>query len=152
MVPRPEKAVRVIGFDDAPFARSDAEVNIAGVVCSNTRFEGMLWGTVGRDGLDATEVIIAMLRRSKYHPQLHAVLLDGIAGGGLNVVDLPLLSQELALPCIAVMRKEPDLEAMIAVVKRLPHADQREMDDALAGVLVRKQSDLWRRCHHTPAD
>ena len=125
MIPGPEKSLRVIGFDDAPFQRSDVDVNLSGVVCSTTRFEGMLWGRATRDGFDATEVISRMVLESKYHEQLHAVLLDGIAIGGLNVIDLPLLSERLALPCIAVMRKEPDLGAMRSVIERLPDPDRR---------------------------
>lgn len=125
MIPGPEKSVRVIGFDDAPFERSDSLINLSGVVCSNTRFEGMLWGTATRDGFDATDVIIEMVKPSKFHPQLHALLIDGIAIGGLNLVDLPRLAYELALPCIAVMRKEPDLVAMKKVIGNLPDPEKR---------------------------
>ncbi|MEM8675903.1 MAG: DUF99 family protein, partial [Cyanobacteria bacterium P01_G01_bin.67] len=42
---RQQKQIRVIGFDDAPFERGQTEkVNLAGIVCANTRFEGMVWG------------------------------------------------------------------------------------------------------------
>jgi len=53
------------------------------------------------------------------------VLLDGIAFGGLNVVDLPTLAGRLARPCIAVMRRQPDLEAVAHAVRKLPRADAR---------------------------
>jgi endonuclease V-like protein UPF0215 family len=125
MLPGPEKSIRVIGFDDAPFQRADTHVNVSGIVCSGTRFEGMLWGTAERDGFDATEVLIEMVKPSKFHPQLHAILLDGIAVGGLNLIDLPRLAEELALPCVAVMRKEPDLEAMKKVIGHLPEPSRR---------------------------
>ena len=49
------KRIRAIGFDDAPFSDTHGSpVPIAGVVCSDTRFEGMVWGTVSKDGDDAT--------------------------------------------------------------------------------------------------
>jgi len=41
------KQVRIIGFNDVPFNISESpsmSVNIAGIICGDTRFEGMLWG------------------------------------------------------------------------------------------------------------
>ena len=98
------KNIRVIGFDDAPFGKQ-RDVNIAGVVCSNTRFEGMLWGKIERDGCDATQVLIDMINSSKFCEMLNLVLIDGLAMGGFNLVDLPLLSRAIG----AVMRTMPDL-------------------------------------------
>jgi endonuclease V-like protein UPF0215 family len=95
---RLKRVIRVIGFDDAPFLRdSGASVAIAGVVCAGTRFEGMVWGYVEADGWDATDVILKLLLGRKFLPQLHIVLLDGIAFGGFNVIDLPKLSEGLKL-------------------------------------------------------
>ena len=103
---RQKKQIRVIGFDDSPFKRHQpGKVNISGVVCANTRFEGMVWGAVEVDGYDATEI----------------VLLDGIGFGGFNLIDLPQLSQRLDLPCVAVMRKRPNLLKMKDAMSRLPN-------------------------------
>ena len=78
--------IRVIGFDDAPFeSRRNSPVKIAGVVCSGTRFEGMLWGEVRKDGNDATDVICDLLLNSKFNDQVHMVLIDGLAFGGLSL-------------------------------------------------------------------
>lgn len=123
---RQKRQIRAIGFDDAPFIRHQtAPVNISGVVCANTRFEGMVWGAIQPDGLDATEVICQLLIGKKFLPQLHLVLLDGIGFGGLNLVDLPQLAQRLQLPCIAVMRKLPNIDKMKQAMSRLPHYQQR---------------------------
>lgn len=120
------RAPRVIGFDDAPFdKRVDTAVNVAGVVCAGTRMEGLLWGTATRDGADATEVLAGMVRGSKFHDQLALVLLDGIAIGGMNLVDLPALAEALGLPVVAVMRKAPDLAAFDAVCARFDDAERR---------------------------
>src|SRR5438132_10932284 len=60
------KSIRSIGFDDAPFERHSArKVPIAGVVCAGTRFEGMVWGQVARDGFDATRAIERLLLGKK---------------------------------------------------------------------------------------
>ena len=123
---RNNRQIRVIGFDDAPFIRHTQDpVSVAGIVCSMTRFEGMLWGNIQADGFDSTEQLTQMLLPSKFYPQLHLVLLDGIGMGGLNLIDLPLLAQQLQLPCVAVMRKFPNLEKMKGVIALLPHPEKR---------------------------
>ena len=123
---RNKRQIRAIGFDDAPFVRHTNEpVAVAGIVCSLTRFEGMLWGNIQADGLDSTRKLTEMLIASKFHPQLHLVLLDGIGMGGLNLIDLPLLSQQIQLPCVALMRKLPKLEKMKDAIARLPNSQTR---------------------------
>lgn len=120
------RTLRVIGFDDVPWRqRQSRDVGLVGVVCNTTRFEGMLYGTVRRDGWQATLTIEKLLTKSKFLPQIHLVLLDGIAFGGFNVVDLPRLAATLRRPCVAVMRKLPDLPAMERAARRLPRAEAR---------------------------
>jgi endonuclease V-like protein UPF0215 family len=120
------RLIRAIGFDDAPFARRPgAAVPLAGVVCSGTRFEGMVWGRVRRDGWNATAELCRLLIGSKFLPQVHLVLIDGIAFGGFNVVDLPTLAAKLDRPCVAVMRRHPDLAAVETALRRLPRPEQR---------------------------
>ena len=123
---RLKRKIRAIGFDDAPFVRHQPEkVPIAGIVCAQTRFEGMVWGQIQPDGWDATEVICQLMLGSKFLPQLHLVLLDGIGFGGFNLVDLPTLAAKLQLPCVAVMRKLPNLTKMTEALSRLPNREKR---------------------------
>ena len=123
---RNQRQLRVIGFDDAPFVRHTTEpVAVTGVVCALTRFEGMLWGQITADGFDGTDSLIQMLLPSKFYPQLHLVLIDGIGMGGLNLLDLPRLSERLQLPCVAVMRKYPKLSKMRSAIALLPDAARR---------------------------
>jgi hypothetical protein len=125
-LPAPDRTIRVIGFDDAPFAkRPNARVPICGVVCATTRFEGMVWGEVRRDGWGATDELCRLLIGGKFLPQIHLVLLDGLAFGGFNVVDLPRLAATLERPCVAVMRKQPNLAAVEAALQRLTRPDER---------------------------
>lgn len=131
---RKKKNIRVIGFDDAPFAQEkDGPVNLAGVVCSGTRFEGMLWGEVTRDGMDATDNISTMLLQSKFYQQVNVVLIDGIAVGGFNIIDLPALSARLHRPCIVVMRNYPDNPAIDRALKNLPDYQLRKQCLSKAG-------------------
>ena len=118
--------IRAIGFDDAPFDKnSDEPVHVAGIVCALSQFEGMLWTQIVRDGMNATTALISALSDSKFLPQIHVVLTDGIALGGFNVIDLPTLSEALQRPCIAVMRKRPDLSAVENALRNLPRAEDR---------------------------
>lgn len=128
------KQIRVIGIDDAPFNKERGSiVNISGIVCSSTRFEGMLWGTVEKDGSDATNTLIDLITNSKFFSQLHAVLLDGIAFGGFNIVDLELLSRSLELPCLAVMRKQPNLAAIDNALQNFEDYERRKTLISKAG-------------------
>src|SRR3989442_974900 len=123
--PLPGRTLRVIGFDDVPWRHRKGAVGLVGVVCAGTRFEGMVYGKVRRDGWGATAQIVRLLGRGKFLPQIHLVLLDGIAFGGFNVVDLPRLANELKRPCVAVMRKLPDLPAMERAARRLSRPQAR---------------------------
>jgi endonuclease V-like protein UPF0215 family len=132
------RTLRAIGFDDAPFARErKGEVGVAGVVCGGTRFEGLVWGRVRKDGWNATDVLLRLLDGGKFLPQLHLVLLDGIALGGFNVVDLERLAAGLARPCVAVMRRPPDLAAVERAIRRLPCPERRLEALRRAGPVVR---------------
>jgi uncharacterized protein len=125
-LPPPGRTLRVIGFDDVPWRhRLGNRVGLVGAVCAGTRFEGMVYGSVRRDGWRATLAVENLLLRSKFHPQIHLVLLDGIAFGGFNVVDLPRLARTLQRPCVAVMRRLPDLAAMERAARRLPRPAAR---------------------------
>ncbi len=100
----------VVGFDDAPFARAQrGAVPVVGAVYAGARLEGVLATRVRRDGADATRALADCVRRSRFRAQLHAVLLQGIAFAGFNVVDLPALHAALGLPVLVVARKKPNL-------------------------------------------
>ncbi len=146
-----DRTIRVIGFDDAPFQRGSGEkVAIAGIICGLTRFEGMLWGEIDLDGWNATEVIYQLLANSKFLPQLHLVLLDGIGFGGFNMIDLPQLHQRLNLPCVSVMRKFPDLVAMKEAMSRLPEVETRWEIVQRAGQIYQKPPFVFQVCGEQP--
>ena len=113
---------QVIGFDDAPFERgSDASVTVVGVVYAGQRLDGVVSGTVARDGADATTELIRLIVTSRFYAQLQLVWLQGIALAGFNVVDGRLLHHALGLPVIVVARREPDYAAIErALRERVP--------------------------------
>lgn len=146
------RTVRVVGFDDAPFAkRRGAKVPIAGVVCAGTQFEGMLWGHARRDGWNATDALSSLLDGSKFRDQVRAVLLDGVAVGGLNVIDLPALHTRTGLPVLSVMRRAPDLDAMRAAIARLPKPAARLAVLERAGEIHQRDGFVFQ-AHGATAD
>jgi endonuclease V-like protein UPF0215 family len=103
----------VIGFDDSPFDRSHrGDVLIVGAVYAGPRLEGVLSGKVRRDGANATRVLVELVSSSRFRPHLQAILLQGIAFAGFNVVDLHGLHAALGIPVIAVARRQPDFAAI----------------------------------------
>ena len=105
--------MNVLGFDDGPFARDHhGDVLLVGVVCSGTRLDGVVSSRVRRDGADSTRRMIEVVRASQFARAVGAVLLQGIAVGGFNVVDVHELSAQLGVPVLVVMRRPPDLAAV----------------------------------------
>jgi endonuclease V-like protein UPF0215 family len=104
------RLTHLIGFDDAPFTPAHrGAVLVVGAVYAGERFEGVLSGIVERDGDDATRVLADLTARSRFYPQLHAILLQGITLAGFNVVDIHGLHDRLGLPVLVVARRQPDL-------------------------------------------
>ena len=137
------RTIRVAGVDDAHYADKSrgSKVYFSAIVCGGTRFEGMLWGDLEKDGTDATYKIASLLGESKFFPQLHLVLLDGITFGGCNVVDLSQLHDRLNLPIVAVMRRPPNMERFEHVVNKFDDAEERWRCTQAAGEV--HQLDGW---------
>ncbi len=112
----------VMGFDDAPFSRHHrGDVMLVGTVYCGLRLDGVLSGRVRRDGANSTRTIASLAGESRFSDHLQAVLLQGIAFAGFNVVDVTALSRHLGIPVVVVARRQPDLEAIRrALLERVP--------------------------------
>jgi len=102
----------VVGFDDGPFVREPRRgtVLLVGAVCARTRLDGVISGRVRRDGVDATARMAELVQRSHFDRHVRAVLLNGIAVAGFNVVDIHALAETLARPVLVVARRPPRME------------------------------------------
>jgi endonuclease V-like protein UPF0215 family len=99
----------LVGFDDGPFPRSHrGDVPVVGAVFAGPRLHGVLTARVRKDGANATRVLAETVEGSRFAGHLQAVLLQGIALGGFNVVDVQALHRRLGLPVLVVMRRPPD--------------------------------------------
>ncbi|PXF40178.1 hypothetical protein BWQ96_10116 [Gracilariopsis chorda] len=146
---------RILGFDDAPFQSRPrvpgSEVHAVGVVTSLDRFEGMLYcGEILQDGLNAGERLADAVCKSKFHDQIHAIFLDGVTMGGLNVIDIQNLADALQRPVIAVMRSQPNIEKMLNAIGKLPLAEERRMKLSAAGPI--HQIGNWIFQYRCPRD
>lgn len=110
-----KEQIRVCGIDDAPFEFGNREakaVVIGAVVRAPAYLEGVLRFEVSVDGDDSTSEIEGALSASRFKEQLRAILIDGIALGGFNIVDIESLSQSLEIPVITVTRDRPDMDSI----------------------------------------
>lgn len=101
----------VVGFDDSPFPYEHrGDVRVVGAVCARTRLDGVLSTTVRRDGSNSTDRLIELVAASRFQAHIRAILLQGIALAGFNVVDLERLGAGLGVPVLVVVRKQPRLQ------------------------------------------
>ncbi len=127
-------------FDDGPFPRDHrGDVLLVGVVCSGTRIDGIVSGKIRRDGADATRKMVELVRASQFGQHVQAVLLQGIAVGGFNVVDINALSVALQIPVLVVVRRAPDMEGVKrALFSDVPTARPRVSGAARKWKLIEK--------------
>jgi len=105
--------VRVLGIDDSPFRFKDEKALVVGALIRLPNYlESVMRTEVTVDGIDSTDELIGMVSRSRYKDQVKAVMLDGIALAGFNVVDVERLHSSLGVPIITVTRDRPDLGKM----------------------------------------
>jgi endonuclease V-like protein UPF0215 family len=112
----------VVGFDDGPFQRGrrGARVLLVGAVCARTRLDGVISGRITQDGRNATATLAALVRGSQFDRHVRAVLLNGIAFGGFNVVDIHALAAALARPVLVIARRAPRLALIRDALARVP--------------------------------
>ena len=103
--------IRLLGVDDGPFHFSDKKTAIIGVVMRARGYlEGIIKKEITIDGSEATTLVIDMISHTRHRQQLKAMMLDGAALGGFNVVDIDKVFEETSLPVITVTRDKPNFE------------------------------------------
>jgi len=115
--------IRLLGIDDSPFTFNEKYANIIGVVMRGGSYiEGVLRNQISIDGGDATFVCKQMIEETRHRKQLKAVLLDGVALGGFNVVDIGEIYNDTDIPVITITRDKPDMA-------KIKNALQKNFDD-----------------------
>jgi len=120
-------ALRILAIDDGAFKpKQKGKALLVGVISRQAdRIEGILSTSVKVDGLDSTKKIIKMLQESRFKKEVDFLILNGINFAGFNLVDLPLLSKELGIPAIAVLRKKPRMQKIEHALSNFPDKKKR---------------------------
>jgi endonuclease V-like protein UPF0215 family len=106
-----KQQIRLLGIDDSPFTFNEKYATIIGVVMRGGEYlESVLKNQVSIDGDDATFVCKQMIENTRHRVQLKALLLDGIALGGFNIVDIEEIYTTTSLPVITITRDKPNFE------------------------------------------
>ena len=134
--------IRVLGVDDGIFVpHTKGTVDIFGVVYRGGYWlDGVMRTEVTVDGVDATEKIADMIKKSPHYKELRVVILNGITFAGFNVVDINKLFRTVNLPVIAVAREKPDLEKIRKALKNLPECERRWQAIESAGKIIEVQT------------
>lgn len=111
--------LRVIGVDDAAFTRRSRRAFVVCVAMSLPHLvEGVELTAVSVDGDDATRGLIAVLGRSPFLRGARAILVDGVAVAGFNLIDLASLARHLERPVISVTPKPPEYDRIRAALRK----------------------------------
>jgi hypothetical protein len=114
-----KQQIRVLGIDDSPFKFKDERALVVGALVRVPNYlEGLMKTEVAVDGTDATAELLGMVTRSRYRDQIKAVMIDGIAVAGFNVIDVEALHASLKIPVITVTRDRPDFGKMEAALRK----------------------------------
>ncbi|KPV64577.1 MAG: hypothetical protein AOA66_0110 [Candidatus Bathyarchaeota archaeon BA2] len=134
--------IRVLGVDDGIFVpHTKSKVNVIGVVYRGGYWlDGVMRTEVIVDGMDATEKIASMIKKSPHYNQLRVVVLDGITFAGFNMVDINELFKRIDLPVIAVTREKPDLVQIKKALENLPERERRWNAIESAGKIIKVQT------------
>lgn len=129
-----KKEIRVLGVDDSPFEkRAKQEVLVIGTFFrGGESLDGVLSTWVQKDGNDSTQKLAEMIKKSKFYSHIQFVMLDGIAMGGFNIVDIHELSTAIDRPVIVIMRQYPDFQGMEKALETAGLSKKNDLLEKLA--------------------
>lgn len=115
-----KKEIRVIGIDDSPFNKKDRKCLVIGTIFRGGNYiDGVVSCSVDVDGDNSTETLAAMINKTRHKGQLNCIMINGIAVGGFNIVDIQQLSRKTKLPVIVVVRKMPSFKEISSALRRI---------------------------------
>jgi endonuclease V-like protein UPF0215 family len=128
------KKWRFLGIDDS---FKERKCCLVGCVTCEGYVEGFLYSEIEVDGLDSTEKIVGMVRKSKFRDQIKCIFLPGITFGGFNVADIQSIYVETGIPVVVVMRKKPNMEEFYSAMDNISHPELRKEIAERAGKIHR---------------
>ncbi len=141
------KKIPLIGIDDGGFQLFNPQwrsVHVFGVIMRGHHYtEKIVKTTILKDDPDPTSKIIAMIRRSGHLQNLKAILHKGITIGGFGVIDPTRIVDELHLPFVAILTREPDFNAIRNALANLDDGDDRWKTITKHGNPMKIKDGLW---------
>lgn len=132
--------IRILGIDDSSL--HNERVMIVGALFRGGNWlDGVLRCEITRDGIDATDTIVNMVRRSKHFNQIRVLMLDGVTYAGFNIVDINAVYERTDIPCIVVMRDYPDFDRIYAALEHLP-------DTEMKWELIKRSGEIYKITVH----
>jgi len=145
-----KKQIRILGIDDSPFTFTDKYSTIIGAVMRGGEYlECVLSSQVSIDGNDATDICIEMIQNTKHRQQLKAAMLDGVALGGFNIVDIQRLYDSTNLPIITITRDKPDFVKIKEALEKNFHDWEKRWETLKKGNLFTvktEHSPIYVKC------
>lgn len=130
--------VRILGIDDSPFSFDDQHALVVGALVRMPDYlESVMKTEVAVDGTDATNKLAQLYSKSRYKDQIKAIMLDGIALAGFNVIDIENLCSMTGTPVVTVTRDKPDFEKMRDALMKY-FDDWRERYEVITRLKLRK--------------
>lgn len=133
------KKWRFLGIDDS---FDDKKCCIVGCVTCDGYVEGFMYTEIEIDGLDATEKLVGMVKRSKFREQIRCIFLPGITFGGFNLVDIKQVYDETEIPVVVVMRRKPEMDEFDSAMRNVENYDARKRIVERAGE-IRQADNLY---------
>ena len=124
-----KKETRILGIEDAPFDKFKK----GNVLIIGTIFRGGLWldgvlsTKVKVDGNNSTAKLVQMINKSKFKPQIQCILIDGIAFGGFNIIDIGKLNKKTKIPVMVIIRKYPDFKKIKETLNTLNKSNKYKL-------------------------
>lgn len=113
-----KRQIRILGVDDGPFSFGQEKTVVIGVVMrANGYMEGVLKREIDVDGNNSTDAIIDMISKTRHRDQIRVIMIDGIALGGFNVVDIDRIYKEESIPVMTVTREKPDFNTILSTLR-----------------------------------
>ena len=111
--------IRILGVDDSPFSFSNKNTTVIGVIMRGSGYlEGVIRKSVEIDGDNSTNICIEMIEKTRHRKQLKVMMLDGIALGGFNIINIEKVYDITGLPVITITREKPDFIKIEGALKK----------------------------------
>jgi len=112
-----QRPPRIVGVDDGAFyGRKEhlRKTTLLAALLEGPQILEVRLGAIEVDGTDANKVLLSLLRSLSFD----VVMLSGISFGGFNLVDMKRLARSTGKPVIAVIREQPNNEAVQAALRK----------------------------------